>query len=315
MGNINVAIVGELDYGRGLGKKGTESDMTYFDFKKGPDTLTMVEPTRFPDKLSSLFFSLYDCQYALVVVKDINAALGEAIIALDALDRSKGAFVLKDYHTEDEVLPLIKGTCLENYTFLEDEPTKIKEMLIEMASAKEGEETPGGSVPIDHFFNVKGTGTVILGTVASGTIRKHDKLTVYPTGKWGIVRSIQKHDDEHSIATLGDRVGLALKNLKIDELDRGHVLSSEELGTFEKLKLKIVPHRFWKKPLEAGMALHIGHWMQFLPAKVEASSKEGEGYILEVSLEKPMVMCPGDTVFVSHLDTPKLRVVGKGTPV
>ena len=48
MGNITVAILGALDYGSNLGKKGTSTDITFYNLKKGEDTVTLIEPTRYP---------------------------------------------------------------------------------------------------------------------------------------------------------------------------------------------------------------------------------------------------------------------------
>ena len=46
MGNITVAILGALDYGSTIGKKGTSTDITLYNLKKGEDTVTIIEPTR-----------------------------------------------------------------------------------------------------------------------------------------------------------------------------------------------------------------------------------------------------------------------------
>ncbi|MBI0581546.1 MAG: elongation factor Tu, partial [Methanomassiliicoccales archaeon] len=40
MGNLNVAAVGALGYAKDLGKKGTVSDITIYDMKKGQDTVS-----------------------------------------------------------------------------------------------------------------------------------------------------------------------------------------------------------------------------------------------------------------------------------
>ncbi|NLB01670.1 MAG: elongation factor Tu, partial [Methanomicrobiales archaeon] len=48
MGNLNVAVLGPAGYAKDLGKKGTESDITFYNLKKGEDTVTIIEPTRYP---------------------------------------------------------------------------------------------------------------------------------------------------------------------------------------------------------------------------------------------------------------------------
>ncbi|MCK7520919.1 MAG: EF-Tu/IF-2/RF-3 family GTPase [Ignavibacteriales bacterium] len=60
-----------------------------------------------------------------------------------------------------------------------------------------------------------------------GSIKKHDTLKVLPTEKTAQIRSIQKHDDDADYAITGDRVGLALKNIESEDLDRGFVLTND----------------------------------------------------------------------------------------
>ena len=48
---------------------------------------------------------------------------------------------------------------------------------------------------IDHCFDVKGVGTVILGKVTNGKIKQYDNLKLYPAGIDVLIKSIQMHDD------------------------------------------------------------------------------------------------------------------------
>ena len=47
MSNLTVAVIGPEDYAQELGKKGTSSDITFYNLKKGSHTLTFLEPTRY----------------------------------------------------------------------------------------------------------------------------------------------------------------------------------------------------------------------------------------------------------------------------
>ena len=68
---------------------------------------------------------------------------------------------------------------------------------------------------------------MILGCVTHGVIKKHDSLKVLPTTKTAQIRSIQKHDDDADTAVTGDRVGLSLKGIEAEDLDRGYVLTND----------------------------------------------------------------------------------------
>jgi selenocysteine-specific translation elongation factor len=315
MPNLSVAVIAPAGYSKDLGKKGTSSDITLYDVKKGEATVSFIEPTMYPERLSPLFYacSLADC--ALVVVDEVNAQLGECILMLDAIGLKDGYFVLHNFIPQEKVAPLIKGTALESYGFLEEDMTALRELFLERAENKPIPSLvgTGGSVPIDHHFNVKGVGTVALGHVAQGTIHRHDTLHALPGKRDALIRSIQKHDDDFDEATYGDRVGLALKGVDSEELDRGFVLTNDPtIKCDARIISKARLVKYWPAPLKEGMVLHVGHWMQFLPARVAAvdSSVDFRTPNLELVLEKEIVHPPKARAVLTYLDGGKLRVAG-----
>lgn len=224
MGNITLAILGSIGYGNNLGKKGTSTDITLYNLKKDEDTVTLIEPTRYPERLAPLFYACALATKALVVVDEINATFGEQLVMLHCSNIKGGYFVLRNFVPKEKIEPLIKGTSLENFEFIDDDPNQIREkLLFDAANQKMTDTKQVGSVPVDHAFNVKGVGVVVLGIVVNGLISKHAVLNVLPSAKTAQIRSIQKHDDEFNIASEGDRVGLALKNVAVEDLDRGIV--------------------------------------------------------------------------------------------
>jgi hypothetical protein len=60
------------------------------------------------------------------------------------------------------------------------------------------------------------------------------------------------------------------------------------------------------------MVLHLGHWMQFLTAKVEAVNDEGDWHkpTLTLAFEKELVHPSGDMAVLMYLEGGKLRVAG-----
>ena len=316
MPNLNVAVIGAPEYAKGLGKKSTTSDITFYDLKEGEVTISMIEPTKYPDKLASLFFAASLADVAVVVVDQIGPAFGESLLMLDCLGVQKGFIVLRNFIMPEQIAPLIKDTVLEGYHISEDEPRKLREMLLKEASSQASQnddKAATGSVPVDHFFDVKGVGTVILGCVADGIIRKHDSVKVLPLGTDAEIRSIQKHDDDYDWAQKGDRVGLALKGVSVDELERGTVLSSDDrLIRKQDISGKAHLVKYWLNPITEGMVLHVGHWMQFEPARVESVSKQAAGRSLEIKLklQKDLVYRNGSKAIMTYLEGGKLRIVG-----
>ena len=131
MANLNVAILGSLDYGKELGKKGTASDLTFYNLKKGQNTVTFIEPTRYPEKLAPLFYAVSMAQKALLIVEQINPAFGESVIMLDSVGVKEGIVVLKNYLSREQIAPFIKGTVVDGYEFLEDDKNVLRERLLE----------------------------------------------------------------------------------------------------------------------------------------------------------------------------------------
>lgn len=313
MPNLNVVVLGSSDIVKELGKKGTSTDITFYNLKKGADTITLIEPTRYPEKLSSLFFSVSLADMAIICIEAITPQIGEIFVMLHVAGMKQGYIILRNYLDPGQFAPLIKNTVLESYEFILDDPALLRERLIELAGQLKANTAGTLVVPIDHHFNVRGIGTVVLGTVKSGTIKKHDTVVVYPTGKKIQVRSIQKHDDDVDEAYCGDRVGLALKGIDAEELDRGYVLSDDPFlksDTEVRCKAEIVP--YWSQPLKEQMVLYIGYWMQFLPCRIKTviSDKDWRSAELTLSCDKEFVYTPGSTAVIHYLEAEKLRVVG-----
>lgn len=309
MGNITVAVLGEAGFARDIGKAGTTSDINFYNLKRGEDTVTLIEPTRYPERLAPLFYTVALADRAILVVDAITPTFGEIVVMLDAIGLAKGDIILKNYLDRSAVAPLLRGTVVEQYRFIEGDLKSLREELLAAAAiTREGARTTDGIVAIDHNFNVKGIGTVVLGDVVRGRIQKHDMLNVLPSGKTAQLRSIQKHDDDFDEAVAGDRVGLALKNITAEELGRGDVLSTDpELQISKEITGTITLSPFWKTPLKPGMVVHIGHWMQYLSGRITAASP-GE---LSVELDRELVYLKGDNAVIHHLDAGKLRVAGK----
>ena len=318
MGNITVAILGALDYAGNIGKKGTSTDITLYNLKKGEDTVTFIEPTRYPERLAPLFYACALAKKAIIVVDEINATFGEQLVMLQCSDIKSGYIIPRNYVPKEKIEALIKGTSLEKFEIIPDDPNALREkLLLEASQHKPAEISVGqqaiGAVPVDHAFNVKGVGVVILGVVVYGVVQKHATLNVLPAAKTAQVRSIQKHDEEFDVAGEGDRVGLALKNVEVEDLDRGTVLTNDPaIKSSTAIKTQAALVKYWQTPIKAGMVMHVGHWTQFITAKVDAATDTGDPKkpALTLTLDKSLVHRPNDKAVLMYLEGAKLRVAG-----
>ncbi|MDR2700467.1 MAG: elongation factor Tu [Nitrososphaerota archaeon] len=321
MGNLTVAVLGSIGYAGNLGKKGTSTDITFYNLKKDANTITFIEPSRYPERLAPLYYAVSLATKAVIVVDEVNPTLGECLVMLQVAGIENGYFILRNYISKEKIFPLIKGTSLEKFEIVNDDPIQLREqLLVEAAKQATLQLATGqqavGIVPVDHAFNVKGVGVVVLGVVANGFIQKHASLNVLPVGKTAQIRSIQKHDEEHDLSGEGDRVGLALKGIDVESLDRGTILTNDpNVKTDSTLKCEVQLVKYWPSPLKQGMVMHVGHWTQFLTAKIETVS-EGADFrktTATLTLDKPLAYRTGDRVVLMYLEGAKLRIAGNLT--
>ncbi len=87
-------------------------------------------------------------------------------------------------------------------------------------------------LPVDRSFPVKGFGTVVTGTVASGSIGKGGEAIVFPAGSMVKVRGIQSLYLEADEVSAGERAALNLANISYGEIHRGFVIAAPELSLF-----------------------------------------------------------------------------------
>lgn len=230
---------------------------------------------------------------------------------LDAVGVREGSIVLRNYITCEQLSSLTKGTVLEGYVQEDDDPVGLQGKLLSLAERPRQSRPGPGTISIDTAFNVRGIGAVALGTVKSGTIRKHDLLRVLPGTATTEVRSIQKHDEDFEDAGVGDHIGVALKGVEAEALERGSVLTADstlKLTTEIDAEAHLFP--YFQTPLMPGATIHLGHWLQYSLARIEAVEGEGRSARFKVHLDRPLVHPPGAKAVITHIDSPKLRVAG-----
>ena len=307
--NVN-AFVRDRELASRISKLGTESDIALFNYRDGERHLNVVSPIRYPGKLSSLIFSLHMSDVAVLDISEMNREIGEIIVALNSLKMSEGAIVLKNYLLPEQIEPFTKDTALKDYEMLEDNHERVRDFLFSMV--KETDDSGPMRVVIDHYFPVKGVGLVALGMVESGVVARHQKLRLYPTDKIAHVKSIQVHDVDVSSAGKGSRVGLALKNVREEDIERGMVLAAEEVDTFEgEFDLEVEVSRFFGKELGKGDVIHIFAGLQMIPARiVGGSTKAGKRSVLTILPEKRFADYDGMKKLLAHIDSPMPRIIG-----
>jgi len=296
-------VLGKQDIAAEFGKKGTVTDISLYDRKESDIIKTWVTPSGFPEKIQPLLQAINLAEFVIFFVDKLDKFTGEQIIALDSLKKEKG-IITHSFEVDDTKLDsMIKGTVLEKY--IKVSPEKIKEEMDKIQpDIKEG---PSEMV-VDHCFDVKGVGTVILGKVTAGKIKQYDNLKLYPPKLDVLIKSIQMHDDPVDESICPARVGLAVKGVKPDEVGRGDIISQENavLVTSE-IELDFTKSPFYKSDIAEGQMCLVSVGLQIKAAKFSSLTP------LKLNFEKPITYHKGDIAVILKPESTTMRILGSGT--
>lgn len=317
--SINFVILGDYNSIAGeLGKKGTATDIAIYDRKTSDVIYTWAAPVTFPDKIQSLMQTVNIAEYAILNVTKIDKYLGEQIIALDSVDFKDG-FILHSYEVDEEKLKtLIKNTSVSHFKLL-DNIDQLKQEISRLES--KGCDGPV-MIPVDHAFDVKGVGTVVLGVVKQGTVKVYDQLRIMPAGSDIVVKSIQMHDDPVHESNSPARVGLAVKGMTAEQISRGDVLclpnsyymktipAAAAATTTTISTTKFVKNSFYKGDLVENQTYMISVGLQIKSVRLKLINGTAVEKIIPES--KPIVFFPGQTYVLLKPDSQGTRIIGKG---
>tara|TARA_Y100000590_G_C15744137_1_gene1021394 strand:- start:1548 stop:3422 length:1875 start_codon:yes stop_codon:yes gene_type:complete len=74
---------------------------------------------------------------------------------------------------------------------------------------------------VDRVFSKKGYGTVVTGTVSSGTLQVGDTIEIMPSGITAKARGLQSHSAQVNSVSLGDRAAINLQGIQRKDIQRG----------------------------------------------------------------------------------------------
>jgi len=318
---LNIAMVGSDDLARSIAKPSDNRDVDTYVHKEGTGEnakiLSIIRPARYPERLPPLLSALSVGKVGLIEVTNIDAVLGETLVAFSSAGISTGIAVISPtdggWIDEEQVKALFKQAGLSDWRFEPNDAIEMRSILYSMMEEISSElaDTQDETllVPIDQHFNVKGIGLVAIGYVQRGTIRVHDSIAITPTNGIGEVKSLQVMDDDVPAAKAGDRVGIALRNTKENSLGKGVLITDKDasnsliLHSKSSLDLDISP--FQKRRLDIGDVVHASVDLQFVVGRVESNDP------LVVTWESPLLIRSSDApkVLISQLDSSP-RIMG-----
>jgi selenocysteine-specific elongation factor len=191
----------------------------------------------------------------------------------------------------------------------------LKRAMIATAAEVEPRDSHAlARLPIDRVFTMKGFGTVVTGTLISGTIRKEDELEVFPTGRRVRVRGVQVHGQSSETAIAGQRTALNLTGASTDDLARGMTLAPA--GTFVsarridvQLQLLASAPRSLKNRARAHFHCHTMETIAQIALYREKEVRPGETTYAQLSIPEPMLLLPGDR-FILRQFSPIVTIGG-----
>ncbi len=201
---------------------------------------------------------------------------------------------------------------------IEDLKGLIRERLRERARGATGLKR----LPVDRSFAVKGFGTVVTGTVASGEIKKGDTLTCCPGGAEVKVRGLESlHASVDSVGA-GERAALNISGIGYREIKRGAMLVCPELGRFAarmaggrgRFKvdcfIDLTGGGSGRKSVKKNSILKLHHLTGETLVRLHRAGKE-EASFGRLFLERPLLMLRGDRFILR--DPATNTTVGGGT--
>jgi selenocysteine-specific elongation factor len=253
----------------------------------------------------------------------------EHLAALSYMGCERGVVALtKTDLVDDEWLELVTedlrgffaGTFLENAPII---PTSavdgrgLDELRAVLREILAGVSPPSSEgpfrMPVDRVFTLRGFGTVIAGTVASGRVRVKDELVLMPSAKSVRVRGIQTQHTDVNEASAGMRTALNITGAGEDEIARGDEIAAlNYLVPTDRLDVRLfvepehkIKHR-QRVRFHHGAAEVMGRMLLLETGKADGP----ESYLAQVELDDPLVTTRYERFIIR--DASDLRLLGGG---
>lgn len=352
MKNIIVGTAGHIDHGKTTlikaltgrntdrweeeQRRGITIDLgfTYFDLKNG-DRVGIIDVPGHEKFINNMVAGVGGMDLVLLVVaadEGIMPQTREHMDILGLLGIKKSILVINKCDlvdeewlelVEEEIQEELEGTFLEGAPVVKvsaatgqglDELTDtIQQLMSDEVVAKDTQTIP--RLPIDRAFTLSGFGTIITGTLISGTITREDVLEMYPIGKECKIRNIQVHGQNQDKCYAGQRVAINLSNVKKKEIRRGCVLAPKNsMKNTDLLDVKLKVLEDSMRILTNHERLHLYTGTSEILCRAVLLDKEqigpGEEGLVQLRLEEEIAVKRGDR-FVVRFYSP-METIGGG---
>jgi selenocysteine-specific elongation factor len=250
---------------------------------------------------------LLGVRFGLTVITKMDAVEPARLaqVRLEVKQFLRGTFLDPD-HAEVLAVSALSGQNIE-------ELRQKLVRLVEDTNQSDFDHLP--RLPIDRAFVMKGFGTIVTGTLLSGSLHTGQSLVVEPGGRTVRVRGIQTHSQANDVVQSGSRVALNLSGIEVSEVGRGQTLvAPETLPAVSTIDVEA-----WLLPDSSGVKhggrVHFHAFTSNTMASVllydRPRFEPGSARLMRMKLQTPIVLVPGDR-FVLRQVSPA-ATIGGGT--
>jgi len=224
-----------------------------------------------------------------------------ALTKVDLVDEEWLALVAEDVREILAPTPFAQAPVVATSCRLGTGLDELKARLFEAAAqARARVEDDLARLPVDRSFTVPGIGTVVTGTLWSGTVSTGDRVRALPGSGEARVRSVQVHGHDTATARAGERTALALSGLGREGVGRGHVVVTDPgwaATSMVTLRARMLP--------SASRALESGERVRALVGTAEVMARcallesreplePGSAAWIQLRFESPVLARAGD---------------------
>lgn len=241
------------------------------------------------------------------------------IVALTKIDMVDADML--ELATED-VREFLKGTFLEGAPIFPVSSVTgegldaLRAAIAEQSRRQPRRRSDLFRLPVDRVFSLKGHGTVVTGTLVSGSAACGDEVELLPSGRRSHIRSVQSHGEGQEKAEAGHRISLNLHGLSVEDISRGDVVT--HVGTMKNSRRWIVELTCLAsspRGLRHRGEIHFHHSARELAARLYFYDRDrlepGDTALVEVHFSEPVAGVFADRCIVRAFSP--LRTVAGGS--
>ena len=225
----------------------------------------------------------------IIVVTKVDQADSDLteVTLLEIEEKVKGTFL--------ETAPLVRTNALDGTGV----DVLLKEISKLLKDAPDPNDVKRPRLWIDRSFSIKGTGTVVTGTLTGGSLEIEDDLEIWPLEKKVRVRKIQAHHLEQNKISPSSRCALNIAGVSHGEISRGNVLIKSGQWHLTKMldaSLKVLEKIDHHVSRRGAFIAYFGSGEYPVKLRVlgpDSISPGGEGSV-RLFLPEPLPLLPGD---------------------